>query len=516
MTTTHTRRSGQAAHIEPLEPRTLLSGAIASVSIITAEQLAAVRLDLDVSIYDVPFAPENPPIIETPAPTPEPALPSPELSYEWTKLFNGVDLDGFYTYTESQGIDNDTAGYFKVADGSIHATDLPDGETVDFGYIATNESYSNFHLRFQYQWGGKKFAPRASVVRDAGLLFYMNGTDQLWPMSVETQIQENDTGDLWLLGSAGKEASAKVTVTDADANLPKYKVGGETMTQQGGRIVKSALAESLTSWNTVEVFADGQRATVVVNGTVVMRMTDIAQPDPEDPSKLIPLTSGKIAFQTEGAEVFYRDIEIRSLNAVNAPNGASTIFDGSDTTAFVPRADEDADTIDWTVKDGAMTVKPGSGDIVTREHFEGDYRLHLEFRTNPKRDSVREQDRGNSGIGLAGSYEVQVLDSYDRAIDGMNDLGAIYGVANPAVNAALPAGVWQAYDIDFTAAQWLDGEKTADARISVWLNGTLIHDDVAMPESTFTFEPEQAGPQSIIFQDHGNTVSYRNIWIMPA
>lgn len=433
----------------------------------------------------------------------------------WTPLFNGQNLNGFYTYTESQGKNNDTKGYFKVTDGTIHVTDLPTGSRAEFGYLATNATYANYHLRFQFKWGTKKFAPRANVVRDAGVLFHLNGADQLWPQSVEAQIQEGDTGDLWLLGTPGKEPTANVTVANPSAYPRVYKTGGTAYTQRGGRIVKGAEPETLTGWNTVEVIAEGQNAVVMVNGVIVMRMTNLQRPDPNNSSGLVALTGGRIGFQTEGAEVFYRDIEIRQLGQTPAPAGAVKIFDGTSTSNFVKR-DGTTGAVGWTVQNGALVVKPGSGDIRTKQSFAGDYKLHVEFKTNVKADSVTEQDRGNSGIGLAGSYELQVLDSYGRALSGTNDLGAVYGIANAATNAALPAGVWQSYDIEFTNARWNGSTKTANARVTVRLNGVLILDDIAIPTSTFTFQTEQPGARPIIFQDHANAVQYRNIWLIPG
>ncbi len=152
------------------------------------------------------------------------------------------------------------------------------------------------------------------------------------------------------------------------------------------------------------------------------------------------------------------------------------------------------------------------GDIRTVGTYT-DYTLHVEHKTNVTGDSLAEQNRGNSGIALAGSYEGQVLDSYNRLLSGKNDLGSIYGIANASANAALPAGVWQSYDIAFTAAKWSGSTKIADARVSVWLNGVLVQDDLAIPTNTFTFDPESPGAKPILFQEHGNTVEYRNIWL---
>jgi hypothetical protein len=162
-----------------------------------------------------------------------------------------------------------------------------------------------------------------------------------------------------------------------------------------------------------------------------------------------------------------------------------------------------------------MTVRPGTGDIRSVDLFD-DYTLHLEFRVPVTSASLSEQDRGNSGVGLAGSYEMQILDSYAHPLSGANDVGAIYGVRDAVVNAALPAGVWQSYDVEFTAPRYQNGTKIANARITARLNGVLVQNDAEVSAATFTFEPETAGPRPIILQDHGNLVGFRNIWIDPV
>lgn len=449
----------------------------------------------------------------TPVQTTPPVPPVSPTGF--VPLFNGVDLDGFYTWTDSHGKNNDTEGYFKVDNGMLHVLDLPaTTDEKEFGYIATEAEYSNYHLRFQYQWGTKKFAPRdaASMKRDSGVMLHLYGEDQVWPQSFEVQVQEGDVGDIWLLWDAGQEPTMDTTVVSG-SNPKRYDPAGVAHTQQGGRLVKSQTADTLTGWNAVEVIAEGNNFTIMVNGVVVNRATNVRRPDPDNPGQTLPLTSGRIAFQAEGAEVLYRNIEIRPLPSPPAPDDAVVLFDGTDALAFERR--NGGGPVGWPVTNGVMTVGAGTGDIRTTQSFDDDYTLHVEFKTNVKGDAVAEQDRGNSGIVLAGSYEVQVLDSYNRPLAGENDLGSIYGIANAQANAALPAGVWQSYDIKFTAARWSGDTKIADARVSLWLNGILVQDDVAIPTNTFTFDAESPGAKPIMIQDHGNAVQYRNIWVMP-
>ncbi len=144
-----------------------------------------------------------------------------------------------------------------------------------------------------------------------------------------------------------------------------------------------------------------------------------------------------------------------------------------------------------------------------------DYSLHLEFRT-PWMPEARGQARGNSGVYQQGRYETQVLDSF--GLEGLsNETGGIYEVNAPAVNACFPPLTWQTYDVDFTAAKFDDsGKKIADAKMTVRLNGIMVQNDVAVPKATRAAKFEE-GPTSgpIYLQDHGNPVSYRNIWIVP-
>ena len=189
----------------------------------------------------------------------------------------------------------------------IHILDIPEtAEKQDFGYIATEKEYSNYRIRLEYRWGKKRFAPRADSVRDSGLLYHFVGPDKVWPRMVECQIQEGDTGDIWIVDG--------VTITTAVSakENPKYTPGGMEHTQTDGRIIKSGTFEN-DGWNTVEVLVEGALGTHTVNGQVNNRAWNIKQPDPKNPKGLIPLTRGRICIQAEGAEVFYRNIRIRPL-----------------------------------------------------------------------------------------------------------------------------------------------------------------------------------------------------------
>ena len=109
---------------------------------------------------------------------------------------------------------------------------------------------------------------------------------------------------------------------------------------------------------------------------------------------------------------------------------------------------------------------------------------------------------------------MQVLDSF--ALEGQhNECGGIYSTKAPLVNMCFPPLTWQTYDVDFIAAKFKDGKKEANATMTVRHNGVLIHDKTVCDHAT-TASPMREGPQPgpVFFQDHGNPVRYRNIWVV--
>jgi hypothetical protein len=186
------------------------------------------------------------------------------------------------------------------------------------------------------------------------------------------------------------------------------------------------------------------------------------------------------------------------------------LFDGQDLSQWKSRNGGGA--APWTVADGAFTVVPNSGDIETKQAF-GDIQLHVEFWIPSTPTTNSEQDRGNSGVYLQGRYEVQVLDSYQHPLDGMNDCGAIYELKNADVNASLPPENWQTYEITFRAPRWSGQTKTESAKISVIWNGQQAQKDISVPAPTKLGDPEVPGDAPLRLQDHGHSVRYRNIWL---
>lgn len=260
----------------------------------------------------------------------------------WRPLMNGQNLDGWETYMDKPDKTWDVPGLKRDADGKylepvglnrdpLHVFTV---ETVDgrpalhvsgqgFGVAATKETFENFHLRLQVKWGEKKWGYKLKAARDCGLLYFCHGEQGFdhgtWPRSIEFQIQEHDMGDLWAIST---QITVNARRTDASPRpLYLYDPQGEpTLFVQkapiGNRCVKLGDPEKPKGeWNTLELYCVGGDSIHVVNGVVVMRLHNAQRLDGPTPA---PLTSGTIALQTEGAEVYYRDVEIQPITKLPA------------------------------------------------------------------------------------------------------------------------------------------------------------------------------------------------------
>jgi hypothetical protein len=199
----------------------------------------------------------------------------------------------------------------------------------------------------------------------------------------------------------------------------------------------------------------------------------------------------------------------------DAPSDAIVLFDGTSGSNWKHKNGDDAK---WTVADNALTVKPGTGEIQSKQKF-GDCQLHIEWRID-KNVKGENQDRGNSGIFLMGRYELQVLDNYNAInktyVNGQ--AGSIYKQTAPLVNVCKAPGEWQTYDIIFTAPRFSEnGSVITPARMTVLQNGVLVQNNTTIWGNTVyigspTYEKHDA-KESIVLQDHSHLTSFRNIWI---
>ncbi len=232
---------------------------------------------------------------------------------EKISLFNGKDLDGWYTWLKDSRY-ADPKKVFSVQDGMIRIS----GE--EWGGIATRQMYRDYHLVVEWRWGGPTHGERTGKARDSGILVHGIGEDGAysgtWLESVESQIIEGGTGDLILVG--GKRQPTLTTEVREEANGELYwQEGGKPVTRDRGRIDwygrdpawkdvvgfrgREDVEMPTGEWNRSEVVCDGDTLKNILNGKVVNYGTNSSH------------TFGKIQLQSEGAEILIRRVELEPL-----------------------------------------------------------------------------------------------------------------------------------------------------------------------------------------------------------
>ncbi|MDR0795780.1 MAG: DUF1080 domain-containing protein [Tannerella sp.] len=206
-------------------------------------------------------------------------------------------------------------------------------------------------------------------------------------------------------------------------------------------------------------------------------------------------------------------------SAGQPPSDAIILFDGTnmdkwESSRAVTERGARPDPSPWKIENGTMVIVPRSGGIQTKEYF-GDCQLHIEFKSPPA-ENHNGQNRGNSGIFLQNTYEVQVLDgdNNETYVNGM--VGSIYKQSAPSVNAYTKNGEWQVYDIYWKAPKFDSNGLIEPAQITVVLNGIVIQNHFTLKGDTpYTGLPKYTphGRLPLSLQDHGTAVAYRNIWI---
>lgn len=240
---------------------------------------------------------------------------------DWVSIFNGKDLSHWDTYMRQPegtsekpfGLNNDLLKVFTVSEGAIHVS----GQL--WGGVSTKGEYENYHLRFKVKWGDKKWypMPNDTIKRDAGLLYHATGPFDFaygcWLRSSELQIQEGEIGDFFGVGGGSAEfpiQKKNVRGKSLDQYSPDAPLQRNADAVGGGRVYRSGDFElPHGQWNTCELITRGADAVYIVNGYVVNRLFNTYRPGVHQQT-----TRGKIQFQSEGAEVFYKNMELRSVN----------------------------------------------------------------------------------------------------------------------------------------------------------------------------------------------------------
>lgn len=184
---------------------------------------------------------------------------------------------------------------------------------------------------------------------------------------------------------------------------------------------------------------------------------------------------------------------------------------GDEGHAFVP-AGKEASL--WEFKNGVLTASPKWDSVVTPKAYR-DFHMHVEFNVNESSDKTNPENNGNSGIYIQERYELQILNSFGvpAADYKASYCGSLYKLKTPDQIVCKKAGEWQTYDLVFRAARFNGETKTEDARITVYHNGVLIHNDYAIPRKTGQGQKETSETGLIKLQGHQNQVQFRNIWI---
>ncbi|MDN4502600.1 DUF1080 domain-containing protein [Alteromonadaceae bacterium BrNp21-10] len=222
--------------------------------------------------------------------------------------------------------------------------------------------------------------------------------------------------------------------------------------------------------------------------------------------------------KAEVTEVWEPVPEVVTFGKNNIPSDAIVLFDGTSLNNWQSANGGEAK---WLLKDGAMTVAAGTGDIKTKDTF-CDAQLHVEWKmptqiTNEKGELLTGQGRNNSGVFFQQRYEIQVLDSYNNKTYSNGQAGSVYKQHIPLVNATKAPGEWQSYDIIFTAPVFdAAGKLKSKARMTALHNGVVVQNNVEIQGATsWAGAPVYSahGCDSIRLQDHGNPVSFRNMWL---
>jgi hypothetical protein len=245
-------------------------------------------------------------------------------SSDWTPLFNGKDLTGWDTYLGPKydtvsgkrdsiplGLNNDPSKVFNVVKLGDENVIRISGE--DFGGISTIQEFENYHLQLEFKWGELKWAPRKRAKKDSGVMYNavgQHGADGgFWMRSHEFQVEEGDCGDYWACAGAVADVMSK---QNPDSTYTYNETGNlvtfSTKSLTGRHCIKFPDNEKPSGeWNTIDLYNYAGTSVHMMNGAVNMILHNSRQIDGD---KETPLTKGKIQIQSEGSEVYYRNIRI--------------------------------------------------------------------------------------------------------------------------------------------------------------------------------------------------------------
>jgi 3-keto-disaccharide hydrolase len=208
-------------------------------------------------------------------------------------LLQGNDRTPFYSFLKDFGVDKDPDNVFRLTNGVLHIT----GQY--YGYLATKETnFANYKLVAEFKWGEKTWAPRETNACDSGILVHGGGKDQVWPKSIEAQIIEGGTGDILVVNGAYLTVDG---VTKGPGIARFDRPGRNPWRDEKGFRGPHEIEQPRGEWNHMEILCDGAKVAITVNGHKTLEGVN-ASP-----------RAGKILVQSEGAEIFFRRLDVYPL-----------------------------------------------------------------------------------------------------------------------------------------------------------------------------------------------------------
>ena len=208
-------------------------------------------------------------------------------------LLSGDDLTPFYSFLTKFGVDKDPDHVFSMSNGVLHIS----GQ--HYGYLATRDTnFTNYKLVAEFKWGEQTWEPRLTNARDSGVLVHGGGKDQVWPKSIEAQIIEGGTGDILVVSGA----TLTVEGVTKGPKIERFdRPGRNPWRDEKGFRGPNEIEKPTGEWNRMEVLCEGDKIAITVNGHKTLEGTN-ASP-----------RSGKILVQSEGAEIFFRKLDVYPL-----------------------------------------------------------------------------------------------------------------------------------------------------------------------------------------------------------
>jgi hypothetical protein len=460
------------------------------------------------------------------APRSDPQSPSTP-STDWIALFNGRDLsnwDRFLARTDGADIvaNEDPKNVFSV-------TNLPDGPAIYvtgeiYGAITTHAEFTNFHFRVDFKWGEKRWPARANVARDTGILYCAIDKPNPrtgWMTSVENNVMEKGVGQWWSVNGAVIDVEGEFITPEMELFIPYKKEGpGERniVWRRGLPLITAAPENGITppfdteyvfgNWNTVEVVFWAGNCIHILNGVPNLVAVN---PRYKYNERWHPLERGKIQLQSEAAEVFYRNAQIRPifeipkeyLDLIPSPiklsadeDGFKHLFVGEDTNTW-----KQAGPGRFILENGIATGEGGMGLWWFSDRTYTNFVLRGEYlQEQEAADSgifIRFPDPGNDPwVAVKRGHEIELGDP--TAGNPTWRTGAIYPFQAPVANASKPPGQWNQYEIICRGQNY-----------SVRLNGKLI------TTWTDTSNRTEGGYIGLQNYDDKKTVRHRNLRIKP-